>query len=36
MLVIGGDKIVPVLSFNDRPMGGCSRGKLGEYMQEWY
>jgi hypothetical protein len=35
MFVIGGDKIVPVLCFNDHLISE-KRGEIGERMQEWY
>lgn len=35
MMVIGGDKIVPVLNFNDRRISE-KRGPIVELLQEWY
>ncbi len=35
MIIIGGDKIVPVLSFNDKVISE-TRGKFTEMFQQWY
>lgn len=35
MMVIGGDKIVPVLNFNGKKISE-SKGKFTEMFQEWY
>lgn len=35
MIVIGGDKIVPVLSFNDKEIGQ-KKGPITEMLQKWY
>jgi len=33
--VIGGDKIVPVLNFNDKKISE-KRGPIAELLQDWY
>ena len=35
MIIIGGDKIVPVLEFNDKVIG-TQKGKFTEMFQKWY
>jgi hypothetical protein len=35
MFVIGGDKIVPVLNFNDKKISE-KRGPIAELLQDWY
>jgi hypothetical protein len=35
MIVLGGDKIVPVLSFNDHPITE-TRGPFTKLFQDWY
>lgn len=36
MIIIGGDKIVPVLEFNDKVIGGGKKGKFTLLFQNWY
>lgn len=35
MIVIGGDKIIPVLNFNDHPISK-EKGRFTEMFQGWY
>jgi hypothetical protein len=36
MIILGGDKIVPVLNLNDQPIGKQLIGKLTKMFQQWY
>lgn len=35
MMVIGGDKIVPVLNFNGKPISK-EKGPIAKLLQDWY
>jgi len=36
MIIIGGDKIVPVLAFNDKVISSTGKGKFTSMFQKWY
>jgi hypothetical protein len=36
MIILGGDKIVPVLNLDDHPIGNKKVGKFARMFQKWY